>query len=30
MALVVRDEQPIGIVTIKDLIEPMIGELDVW
>lgn len=30
MGLVVRDGQPVGLVTFKDLVEPITGELAVW
>ncbi len=30
MALVVAKKQPIGLVTIKDLVEPIVGELEAW
>ncbi|MDP7349150.1 MAG: CBS domain-containing protein [Phycisphaeraceae bacterium] len=31
MAVVVSDEgRPIGVVTIKDLVEPLTGDLAVW
>lgn len=30
MAIVVRDGKPVGLVTIKDLIEPITGELASW
>lgn len=30
MAIVIKDKTPIGIVTIKDLIEPITGELTSW
>lgn len=30
LAVVVDRGRPVGIVTIKDLVEPIVGELDVW
>lgn len=30
MALVARGQQPLGIVTLKDLVEPIIGDVEVW
>jgi CBS domain containing-hemolysin-like protein len=30
MAVVTRNDQPVGIVTIKDLVEPITGELRQW
>ena len=30
MAIIIKDKTPIGIVTIKDLIEPITGELTSW
>jgi len=30
MAIVTRADQPIGIVTVKDLVEPITGELTSW
>jgi CBS domain containing-hemolysin-like protein len=30
MAIVTRQDQPAGIVTLKDLIEPITGELAAW
>ncbi|MDX1564240.1 MAG: CNNM domain-containing protein [Phycisphaeraceae bacterium] len=30
MALVTSDGQPIGMVTIKDLVEPIVGKLEAW
>ena len=30
MALVIENHRPIGLVTTKNLVEPIVGELDVW
>jgi putative hemolysin len=30
IALVVAQDEPIGLVTIKDLVEPIVGELEAW
>ena len=30
LALVVENDKPIGLLTVKDLVEPIIGELEVW
>ena len=30
MALVVENNRPVGLVTTKNLVEPIVGELDVW
>ena len=30
MGLVVKDNKPVGIVTVKDLVEPITGELTSW
>lgn len=30
MAIVVRNDKPIGIVTTKNLVEPIVGELEIW
>ena len=30
MGLVIRQGKPVGVITFKDLVEPIVGELDVW
>jgi CBS domain containing-hemolysin-like protein len=30
MGVVIDEGRPLGLVTIKDLVEPIVGELDVW
>ncbi|MAE62221.1 MAG: hypothetical protein CMJ49_12805 [Planctomycetaceae bacterium] len=30
MAIVMRDHHPAGLVTLKDLVEPIIGDIEIW